>query len=117
MPFEGGPFDAIPVEVEMVGARRGRGTYTDDTQMMIALAESLIERGRVDEEHLARAFRESEEELLSARAWALRCGPQHDARDDDETPGSDERDADDRPQPSFESSRHPQPSLSWCHLK
>ena len=56
MPFEGAPFDAIPVEVEMVDARRGRGTYTDDTQMMIALAESLIERGRVDEEHLARAF-------------------------------------------------------------
>jgi poly(ADP-ribose) glycohydrolase ARH3 len=40
----------------MVEARRGRGTYTDDTQMMIALAESLIERGQVDEEHLARAF-------------------------------------------------------------
>jgi ADP-ribosylglycohydrolase len=56
MPFEGAPVDAIPVEVEMVEARRGRGTYTDDAQMMIALAESLIERGGVDEEHLARVF-------------------------------------------------------------
>jgi ADP-ribosylglycohydrolase len=56
MPFEGAPHDDIPLQVEMVEARRGRGTYTDDTQMMIALAESLIERGRVDEEHLARAF-------------------------------------------------------------
>ena len=56
MPFEGLRPDVIPVAVEMVEARRGRGTYTDDTQMMIALAESLIERGQVDEQHLAGAF-------------------------------------------------------------
>jgi poly(ADP-ribose) glycohydrolase ARH3 len=56
MPFEGLWHTVIPEEVEMVDARRGRGTYTDDTQMMIALAESLIARGRVDAEHLARAF-------------------------------------------------------------
>jgi poly(ADP-ribose) glycohydrolase ARH3 len=56
MPFEGRPHSEVPAAVEMVEARRGRGTYTDDTQMMIALAESLIERGRVDEQHLARAF-------------------------------------------------------------
>jgi poly(ADP-ribose) glycohydrolase ARH3 len=56
MPFEGLSHSAIPNEVEMVEARRGRGTYTDDTQMMIALAESLVARGRVDAEHLARAF-------------------------------------------------------------
>jgi poly(ADP-ribose) glycohydrolase ARH3 len=56
MPFEGATHTAIPSEVEMIEARLGRGTYTDDTQMMIALAESLIERGRVDEEHLASAF-------------------------------------------------------------
>jgi poly(ADP-ribose) glycohydrolase ARH3 len=56
MPFEGLPHAAIPEVVEMVEARRGCGTYTDDTQMMIALAESLIARGRVDAEHLARAF-------------------------------------------------------------
>jgi poly(ADP-ribose) glycohydrolase ARH3 len=56
MPFEGLSHAAIPEDVEMVAARRGRGTYTDDTQMMIALAESLIARGRVDAECLARAF-------------------------------------------------------------
>jgi len=59
MPFEGVPADEIPQQVEMVEARRGRGTYTDDTQMMIALAESLIARGRVDEQHLARAFQDA----------------------------------------------------------
>ena len=37
-----------PWVVEMTPARLGRGTYTDDAQMMIALAESLIERGRVE---------------------------------------------------------------------
>jgi len=56
MPFEGVPHGTIPSAVEMVEARLGRGTYTDDTQMMIALAESLIEQGRIEEEQLARAF-------------------------------------------------------------
>jgi len=56
MPFEGVPHRTIPSAVEMVEARLGRGTYTDDTQMMIALAESLIEQGRIEEERLARAF-------------------------------------------------------------
>jgi poly(ADP-ribose) glycohydrolase ARH3 len=56
MPFEGLPRASIPRHVEMIESRLGRGTYTDDTQMMIALAESLIVRGRVDVEHLARAF-------------------------------------------------------------
>jgi len=56
MPFEGLLHTLIPEHVEMVEARRGRGTYTDDTQMMIALAESLISQGRVDAEHLAQAF-------------------------------------------------------------
>ena len=56
MPFEGRAHASIPERVEMVEARRGRGTYTDDTQMMIALAESLIAQGRVDADHLARAF-------------------------------------------------------------
>ena len=56
MPFEGAAPTVIPSDVEMVEARLGRGSYTDDTQMMIALAESLIERGRVEEEPLARAF-------------------------------------------------------------
>jgi poly(ADP-ribose) glycohydrolase ARH3 len=61
MPFEGVVLGAVPVEVGMVAARRGRGTYTDDTQMMIALAESLIERGQIEAEHLARAFQKAYE--------------------------------------------------------
>ena len=61
MPFEGLPHTAIPEGVDMVAARRGRGTYTDDTQMMIALAESLIASGRIDAEDLARAFLDSYE--------------------------------------------------------
>jgi poly(ADP-ribose) glycohydrolase ARH3 len=56
MPFEGLPPAAIPAAPEMVEARLGRGTYTDDTEMMIALAESIIEHGSVDEEGLAKAF-------------------------------------------------------------
>lgn len=40
---------------EMLEGRRGRGTYTDDTQMMIALAESLlVERGFESGEFAAR---------------------------------------------------------------
>jgi poly(ADP-ribose) glycohydrolase ARH3 len=58
MPYEGLPAAAVPVRLEMVEARRGRGTYTDDTEMMIVLAESLLEHGSVSEERLARAFLE-----------------------------------------------------------
>ena len=56
MPFEGAPPEAIPERCEMVNARLGCGTYTDDTQMAIALAESLLDCGDLDEEHLGRAF-------------------------------------------------------------
>lgn len=56
MPYEGSPSAVIPAHLEMVEARLGRGTYTDDTQMAIALAESILEQGTVDREHLARAF-------------------------------------------------------------
>jgi poly(ADP-ribose) glycohydrolase ARH3 len=56
MPFEGAPPGAVPERLEMHDARLGRGTYTDDTQMAIALAESLLECGGVDEDHLCRAF-------------------------------------------------------------
>jgi poly(ADP-ribose) glycohydrolase ARH3 len=59
MPFEGAARGAVPERVEMVEARLGRGTYTDDTQMMIALAESLVAHDRVEEEQLARAFQEA----------------------------------------------------------
>jgi poly(ADP-ribose) glycohydrolase ARH3 len=58
MPYEGLPGAAVPARLEMVEARRGRGTYTDDTEMMIVLAESLLENGSVDEERLAEAFLE-----------------------------------------------------------
>jgi poly(ADP-ribose) glycohydrolase ARH3 len=58
MPFEGVPPDAIPLRLDMVEARLGRGTYTDDTEMMIVLAESLIEGGSVQPESLARRFLE-----------------------------------------------------------
>jgi poly(ADP-ribose) glycohydrolase ARH3 len=58
MPYEGLPPAAVPTRLEMVEARRGRGTYTDDTEMMIVLAECLLEHGSVDEERLARAFLE-----------------------------------------------------------
>jgi poly(ADP-ribose) glycohydrolase ARH3 len=40
----------------MRDARLGAGTYTDDTEMAIALAETLLERGRVDPDELGRAF-------------------------------------------------------------
>ncbi|HEV3002735.1 MAG TPA: ADP-ribosylglycohydrolase family protein [Solirubrobacteraceae bacterium] len=53
MPFEALPPDAIPERLEMEDARLGRGTYTDDTQMAIAVCESLLRRDGVDEEDLA----------------------------------------------------------------
>ena len=56
MPYEGSRAGAAPRPIEMVEARLGRGTYTDDTQMMIALAESLVACGRVAPDHLAGAF-------------------------------------------------------------
>jgi poly(ADP-ribose) glycohydrolase ARH3 len=56
MPFEGALPAAVPERLDMVDARLGRGTYTDDTQMAIALAESLLAHGRVDQQALGRAF-------------------------------------------------------------
>lgn len=56
MPFEGRPPGAVADRVEMVDARLGRGTYTDDTEMTILLAESLLEHGSVREDRLAEAF-------------------------------------------------------------
>lgn len=58
MPFEGASADVVPVRLEMLDARLGRGTYTDDTQMALALAESIVRCGVVDEEDLARTFLE-----------------------------------------------------------
>jgi poly(ADP-ribose) glycohydrolase ARH3 len=56
MPYEGVPPSAVPERLEMRDARLGRGTYTDDTQMTIALAESLLERGGADPDALGHAF-------------------------------------------------------------
>jgi poly(ADP-ribose) glycohydrolase ARH3 len=56
MPYEGAESWLIPERLEMEDARLGRGTYTDDTQMMIALAESLLRCDVVDSEDLARSF-------------------------------------------------------------
>lgn len=56
MPWEGLGGEAIPEQVEMREGRLGIGTYTDDTEMMIALAESLERCDVVDERDLARTF-------------------------------------------------------------
>lgn len=57
MPYEGQPGQTVPECVEMRAGRAPAGSYTDDTQMMIALAESLLRCNRVDEQDLAAAFR------------------------------------------------------------
>jgi poly(ADP-ribose) glycohydrolase ARH3 len=59
MPFEGAPPAAIPERLEMLDARLGRGTYTDDTEMAIALAESLLDHGKIDAQELGCAFAEA----------------------------------------------------------
>ena len=41
----------------MIEGRAPAGSYTDDTQMMIALAESLLRCGGIDERDLAATFR------------------------------------------------------------
>jgi poly(ADP-ribose) glycohydrolase ARH3 len=56
MPYETQPPEAIPERLEMEEARLGRGTYTDDTQMAIAVCESLLRSDGVDEDDLATAI-------------------------------------------------------------
>ncbi len=56
MPWEGALSEGIPHELEMRDARLGPGTYTDDTQMMIGMAESLLRHDVVDESDLAETF-------------------------------------------------------------
>jgi poly(ADP-ribose) glycohydrolase ARH3 len=58
MPYEGAEARQIPAELDMVEARLGRGTYTDDTRMMMAVAESLLRCDVVDPEDLSHAFRD-----------------------------------------------------------
>lgn len=59
MPFEGAAPNAVEPPLEMVEARLGRGTYTDDTQMAIALAESLLRCDVVEPGDLQRSFLEA----------------------------------------------------------
>lgn len=64
MPIEGMPSSVIRARfdlvTEMLPARLGRGTYTDDTQMMIGLAEALLDTpGRLDAHKVAARFSEN----------------------------------------------------------
>lgn len=56
MPFEGSPPRSFTPPLEMRDARLGRGTYTDDTEMMIALAESLLRNDIVEPADLRSSF-------------------------------------------------------------
>src|SRR5436305_13481199 len=65
----GAPFDGMDAASIYYGFRSTRRLvdnppdvefcYTDDTQMTIGVAETLLERGRVEEEALCRAFVEN----------------------------------------------------------
>jgi len=64
MPVEGMSNSVIRARydlvTEMLPARLGRGTYTDDTEMMIGLAEALLETpGRLDAHKVAARFSEN----------------------------------------------------------
>lgn len=63
MPLEGASAASIKKRYgevrEMLEARLGKGTYTDDTEMMIALAESLLRCGDFDGADLANALLEN----------------------------------------------------------
>lgn len=63
MPVEGWPPQTIARKYgqvrKMLEARLGKGTYTDDTQMMIAVAESLVTCHGFDGEDMARRFVQS----------------------------------------------------------
>ena len=54
-PFEGW-YEIEPQEIEAVAERRGILTYTDDTHMMIGVAESLIKNNGFDGEDMAHTF-------------------------------------------------------------
>lgn len=67
MPVEGWSPEAIAEKFgqvrDMYDARLGKGTYTDDTQMMIAIAESLVECKGFDGEDMAQRFLDSYDPL------------------------------------------------------
>lgn len=60
MPVEGWHCEDIKMRYgvleDMADARAGKGRYTDDTEMMIALAESLLKKRNIDKSHLAKSF-------------------------------------------------------------
>ena len=60
MPVEGYGFRTIEEEYgeirDMLDARLGPGTYTDDTEMMIAVAESLVKKNGFDGQDMAQCF-------------------------------------------------------------
>ena len=56
MPFEGQRRPRLDEPLELLPARLGRGTYTDDTEMMMVVAEVLAEVGSCEEELLAGRF-------------------------------------------------------------
>ncbi len=66
MPVEGWHADRIRREFgeldEMLDARLGPGTFTDDTQMMVATARSILACEEPDPDHLARSFLEHYEQ-------------------------------------------------------
>lgn len=66
MPFEGWPLAMMTEEMgevtRMLPARLGAGTYTDDTQMMIAVGESLLEKKGVQGEDMALRLADAYEE-------------------------------------------------------
>ncbi len=66
-PYEGGIVERLAWKI--VGkTRSGKLRWTDDTQMSLDIANSLIERGCLDQEHLSRTF------SLSYR-WSRGYGP------------------------------------------
>jgi poly(ADP-ribose) glycohydrolase ARH3 len=89
MPYEDRPPDAIPERLEMEDARRGRGTYSDDTQMAIAVAESLLRCDAIDEADLAATIVEAFDPgrgygpttTLVVERWRAAGGPTPDGGD------------------------------------
>lgn len=63
MPVEGQPPELIEISygqvTEMMEARLGAGTYTDDTEMMIAIAESLCQVKGIEGKEMANSFLEN----------------------------------------------------------
>lgn len=68
-PLEGGP----PLLVEEEPYFDGR--YTDDTEMMIGVAESLIEVGGFDGEHMAKTFVKNYDPELDRLVRGYGAGP------------------------------------------